>query len=401
MSSTWSRAFVNRRLRWALPAGVAAAIAAASLTSTAASSSAAEPTLPARTAAQLLADLEQAHTDGLSGTIVETAKLGLPQLPDIGGAGDSSDLSLSNLVTGAHTMRVWYAGQQNQRLALLGQLSETDVIRHGTDLWSYSSTTRKVTHTTLQKADEPLPQPGGTGGVVGALTPQQAADKALAAIDPTTAVEVDRTARVAGRAAYQLLVTPKDSRSLIGSVRIALDSKTSVPLRVQVFARGANSPAIQVGFTDVSFNVPDASVFQFVPPAGSTVVQGNPWSSNENPNAKVMPPRIKGTAPNGSAPGTAPVPGTAPGTASAKAGSPTVLGKGWTAVAVVKEPAGATNNPQPSMFDILNKISTPASGGHLITSALVSIFITADGTIYAGPVSATAIQQVATSGHGL
>jgi len=391
MSSTRSRLFINRRLRWALPAGVAAAVAAASLTSTAASSSAAEPTLPSRTAAQLLADLEQANPAGLSGTIVETAKLGLPQLPDTGGTGDSSDLSLTNLLTGAHTVRVWFAGPQNQRLALLGQLSETDVIRHGTDLWSYSSTTRKVTHTTLQNAEEPLPQSSGTGGALGTLTPQQAADKALKAVDPTTTVEVDRTARVAGRAAYQLVVSPKDARSLIGSVRIAIDSKTSVPLRVQVFAKGAKSPAIQVGFTDVSFNVPDASVFQFVPPAGSTVVQGNPLAANENQIAKGTPPKIKGGESNSSP----------PGKVAAQPESSKLLGKGWTAVVVVKEPSIAENPQRPSTFDILDKIATPVSGGRLITSALVSVFIADDGTVYAGPVSATALQQVAASGHGL
>lgn len=376
---------------------MAAAIAAASLTSTAASSSAAEPTLPARTAAQLLAALEQAHPAGLSGTVVETAKLGLPQLPDIGGSGGSSDLSLTNLVTGAHTVRVWYAGQQNQRLALLGQLSETDVIRHGADLWSYSSTTRKVTHTTLQNRDEPLTQTKGAAGKLDALTPQQAAEAALEAIDPTTTVRVDRTARVAGRAAYQLLLTPKDTRSLIGSVRIAIDSKASVPLRVQVFAAGAKSPAIQVGFTDVSFTVPDASVFQFVPPAGSTVVQGNPLSPEknpgvrENPGAKATPRSITEATPGSPA----------PKTVVGNADSVNVLGKGWTAVMVVKGGVAAANPHGPSTSDILSRIATPVDGGRLVTSALVSVFIADDGTIYAGPISPSAIEQVAATGRGL
>ena len=103
------------------------------------------------------------------------------------------------------------------------------------------------------------------------MTPLAAAEKALAAIDPTTAVTVDRRPTVANRSAYQILLTPRDAKSLVGSVRIALDSETSVPLRVQVFARGAKAPAIQVGFTDISMGAPDASIFHFVKPAGTTV----------------------------------------------------------------------------------------------------------------------------------
>lgn len=382
-----SRAFTTRRLRWALPAGVAAAIAVGSLTSSVTSSAAAEPNLPARTAAQLLVNLETATPPGFSGTIVETAKLGLPQLPDIGGSGGDASLSLANLVTGAHTVRIWYGGQDKQRLALLGQLSESDVIHNGKDLWTYASRDRQVTHSTLSSAQSK----GFAKHDVTGMTPQAAADAALKAIDPTTAVQVDRTARVAGRAAYQLLLTPKDSRSLIGSVRIALDAQTSVPLRVQVFARDAKSPAIQVGFTDVSFKTPNASVFNFVPPAGSTVTQGNPLSG-AGPQGPNMPQRIKDGAPT-------PDKNTVTPTQS----GPKVLGKGWTAVLELQDSglAAGSNNPGSNLSAILDKIATPTQGGRLVTSALFTVFIADDGRVYVGPVSADAIRQVAATGHGL
>ncbi|HEX7104826.1 MAG TPA: sigma-E factor regulatory protein RseB domain-containing protein [Acidothermaceae bacterium] len=385
------RAFTTRRLRWALPAGVAAAIAVGSLTSSVTNSAAAEPNLPARTAAQLLVDLETANPPGFSGTIVETAKLGLPQLPDIGGSGGDSSLSLANLVTGAHTVRVWYGGHDKQRVALLGQLSESDIIRNGSDLWTYSSTDRRVTHSKLSASDHK----GFSRHDVTGMTPQAAADAALKAIDPTTAVQVDRTARVAGRSAYQLLLTPKDSRSLIGSVRIAVDAQTSLPLRVQVFARDANSPAIQVGFTDVSFKTPDASVFNFVPPAGSTVTQGNPLTGPGGPGPN-MPERIKDRA---AAPSTG---ASAPGTSGPNSG-PKMLGKGWTAVLEMQAPglAAGSDNPGSNLAAILDKIATPTQGGRLVTSALFTVFIADDGRVYVGPVSADAIRQVAATGHGL
>ena len=49
---------------------------------------------------------------------------------------------------------------------------------------------------------------------------------------PTTAISVDSNVTVAGEAAYQLELAPKSSRSLVGQVRIAIDARNNVPLRV-------------------------------------------------------------------------------------------------------------------------------------------------------------------------
>ncbi len=326
-----------------------------------------QPKLPKITAAQLLAKVEQVHPTSLSGTIVETAKLGLPELPT-GDLAGGSGLSLQSLLTGSHTMRIWYGGPTQQRLAVLAPMSERDVIHNGSDLWSYTSSTNEVTHTTLNQD-----RLGSMGGL-DATTPQLAAQEALRAVNPTTRVTIDRTARVAGRAAYQLDLTPRDSRSLIGTIRIAVDAATSVPLQVQVFAAGSVTPALQVGFTDISFTAPSASVFHFVPPAGATVA-----------------------------------PQKAPGSqAKATEGSPTgnqgradshvkVLGTGWTSVVELPNTAAIKG----SNADLINSLSTPVTGGRLISTALVSVFVADDGHIFAGPVSGSALQSVAASGHGL
>jgi outer membrane lipoprotein-sorting protein len=386
----------TRRLRWLVPAGIAAAIAAASLTTTAAANASDQPKLAAKTAAELLVAVEQADPAGLSGTIVETAKLGLPDLSGLAGAGGSggdSSLSVESLVSGSHTMNVWYAGAEHQRFALLGQLSESDVIHNGTDLWTYSSTTRTVTHKKLSAHDAAAPS--SLASAAPALDPQAAAEKALAAIDPTTTVQVDRTARVAGQAAYQLLLSPKDTRSLIGSVRIAIDAATFVPLRVQIYATGATSPAVQVGFTDVSFNVPDMSVFDFVPPAGATVQENaTPFDSLGGPRVY---PRGQGPSDNS---GRSAVPTTPTRHA-------VLLGKGWTQVVEIPQ-ADSTGGAQSTInriggaeSQLLDQAATAVPGGRLITTTLVSILITNDGKIFAGPVDAADLQKVASSGQGL
>ncbi len=324
----------SRRLRWLLPAGIAAAIAVASVATTAAASASGQPKLAAKTAAQLLVAVENASPAGLSGTIVETAKLGLPDISGLLGSNGGSGLSLASLVTGSNTMNVWYAGKDQQRFALLGQLSEDDLIHNGTDLWSYDSSTRTVTHKTLTP-DESDQVGSSLASAAPALDPQAAAEKALAAIDPTTEVVVDRTARVAGRAAYQLQLSPKDTRSLIGSVQIAIDAETSVPLRLQIFAAGATNPAFQVGFTSVSFNVPSSSIFEFVPPAGASIEQDTaPFGDTLNSGpfgdgAFVV--RTKVTGGDGPPPGHPCHAGEPRPTIYARRKT-TELGKGWTEV---------------------------------------------------------------------
>src|SRR5262249_45288315 len=77
---------------------------------------------------------------------------------------------------------------------------------------------------------------------------------------------------VAGQDAYQLVLAPRSSQSLIGKVAIAVDAQhLTVPLRVQVFARGASSPAFQIGYTSISFVTPAAANFSFTPPRGAHV----------------------------------------------------------------------------------------------------------------------------------
>jgi outer membrane lipoprotein-sorting protein len=387
-----------RRVRWLLPIAVGAAIAATSLTANVAANASEQPKLAARTAAQLLAAVEQASPAAMSGTIVETVKLGLPQLPNVGGSGGDSALSLQNLATGSHTVRVWYAGSDRQRIALLGQLSESDIVHNGTDLWTYSSSTRAVTHSVLAKSADA----GAAERSSPVLTPQAAAQQALAAIDPTTTVQVDRTARVARQAAYQLMLQPKDTRSLIGSVRIAIDAATSVPLRVQVYAKGATSPAIQVGFTDLSYATPPLSVFHFVPPAGATVTQQKlPFSGTARSETAPAGADTKTTADAS--------PGGKDSTGStADAHGATVLGSGWTAVVqttmnTTRSPSGSDRGAAAGIDtnQLLDKLATPVAGGRLITSALLSVFITDDGRVLAGPVSGADLQRVAASGHGL
>ena len=60
----------------------------------------------------------------------------------------------TSLVSGTHTLRVWYAGDDQQRLALLGTLGESDMVRNGTDVWTWSSEDNTATHYQLPARPE-------------------------------------------------------------------------------------------------------------------------------------------------------------------------------------------------------------------------------------------------------
>ena len=381
---------ISRRARWAIPVGavaLAGAVTAGSLISTAQAS----PELPLRTPAQLLASVagQDAPPPALTGTVVETASLGLPQLP-----GTSNQNSITSLLAGSHTIKVWYGDPQHIRLAVPVQMSETDVIRDGRQVSVWQSDSNTVTRMQLParaSAAEAHAMPSGAP-----LTPQQAASQALKAVGPSTRVTVDRTVTVAGQPAYQLVLTPKSSGSLIGRVSLAIDATRNVPLRVQVFARGAASPAIQVGYTSISFVKPAAANFNFTTPAGAKV-------------KVVSPPRDSSRH-------------LAQGTKAS--GEPQVIGKDWLSVAVLPASdlagvmgAGGASSSASSAAGVgsqsvssgsgesgavaaaLMKSATPVHGawgsGKLLRTSLVSVLMTDNGHVLVGAVTPAVLYAAA------
>jgi outer membrane lipoprotein-sorting protein len=258
-----------RRARWAVPAGAMAAVGLVIAGSALAGAQSA-PQLPARTAAQLLAaaDSTSALPSALQAVVQETANLGLPSLP---GSSTADPLSGLSLLSGTHTFRIWYDGPTRIRIAIPVPMGEADFRRNGRDVWVWDSRTNQATHLVFPVGSLAAPAQETPPS---APTPQQLARQILAAVGTTTTVGLQSNVRVAGQAAYQLSLAPKDSRSLIGQVRIAIDAEYSLPLRVQVFARGASSPAFSVAYTSLSFSRPNASNFPFTPPPGAKVKTG-------------------------------------------------------------------------------------------------------------------------------
>ncbi|MGA2825079.1 MAG: DUF2092 domain-containing protein [Streptosporangiaceae bacterium] len=369
---------LSRGTRWAVPAGavvVVGGVLAGSMITVAS----AAPSLPQRTPSQLLASLAGKTAPPMTGTIVETSSLGLPSLP-----GTNNPTSLSSLLTGSHTIRLWYSDPTHFRVAVPQSMSESDVIRNGSNAWYWESTTNTVTHLAIP-ADAKAHAKGATSKPSSAppMTPQQAASEVLAKVGATTTVSSDTNVTVAGQAAYQLVLAPKSSSSLVGQIRIAVDGANDVPLRVQVLAKGAGSPAAQIGFTSVSFVEPASSNFAFSPPAGATVKQETTGGAKAGHSG------------------------------TTQASGAYTVGQDWLTVADLPSSvlssvtgnqatgsagSGLSGDTGPVIGALL-KSATPVSGswgsGRLLQTSLISMLMTSNGRVLVGAVTPEVLYQAA------
>ena len=169
------------------------------------------------------------------------------------------------------------------------------------------------------------------------------------------------------------MLAPKDTASLVGQVRIAVDAARHVPLRVQIFARKATSPAAEVGFTQISFATPNATQFRFTPPPGVKVTQAD-----------------------------APDPGSMPDPKAASGARPVISGRGWTSVVQAQLPSAAINQaPKQGAGELSGVLaalpheSGSWGSGRLLHSSLFNVLLTDDGRVLAGAVSADRLYQLA------
>jgi outer membrane lipoprotein-sorting protein len=254
------------RARWAVPAG-SVAVTGIVIAAAAVASAESAPSLPQRTPAQLLTEVAQGTAKPLgplTATVQQTANLGLPALPALGQQAGGPSMSSSQ-----GTTTIWYRDTQHVRVSEQVPAGETDLRLDGRTLWVWNSKTQTATKYLLPAHGSSASPAAGTPSVP--EVPQSAAAQVLKAVGPTTIVGVQRNVYVAGRAAYQLSLVPRSSKSLVGSVLIAIDASRHIPLRVEVLPRGSSTVAYSIGFTALSFGAPAASNFSFTPPPGATV----------------------------------------------------------------------------------------------------------------------------------
>ncbi|MGW6275816.1 LolA family protein [Kribbella sp. NPDC055071] len=365
----------QRSRRWLVPVTAVAVVAGVGTLGPVVAD--ASPKLPGITAQDLLTKVQTAKVDGLSGTVQSATNLGLPTLPGVGGDGANQALEL---LTGDHTARVAFATPDKARISVLDNQAERVWTTDGKSAWAYDSSKREAVKLTVP-AHPAKPEQAAPQG----YNPQSVAKQFLDAIDPTTTVEVSGTEKVAGRDAYKLRLVPKTDKTTVGSVTLAIDSKTYVPLQVTVMPRTGNDPAVQLGFSAVSFDVPAASTFAFTPPKGVKV------TDEKAPTGRELPKQI--TPPSGK-PGVT-KPGTKPG--AAQGDKPTIIGEGWESVAMIRGAKLTTtgNGPLDQLLANAPTVQGSWGKGKVLTTKMVSALITDDGRVFVGLVSPATLQSAA------
>lgn len=370
----------RRWLRW-MPAVVVPAVIAAGVAVGSLPASAVDP-LPAKSPAQVLALVAEHKVHALSGTVEQTSSLGLPEVPQTGPSAASAQTSWLELLSGPHTARVYKDGSAKMRIQILDQMAERDLVRNGRELWWYSSRDQSAVHVTLPDpaaapaGQEPPEKPVEPGFPDSSTmpTPAELTDKLLAKLDPSTDISVGTDVQVAGRSAYNLVLTPRSQQTLVGSVSIAVDGENGLPLSFQVTARGQAEPAFALAYSSLTVGAPDPALFDFTPPPGTTVKEVQP-----PPPPLGAHPELEGH------------------TRGSDVGRPQVTGSGWETVVGIRVGEDAlaaegllTREP------LLQQAMVAVPGGKVLSTSLLNVLLTDDGRIFAGAVPVEMLQAAAT-----
>ncbi len=222
--------------------------------------------LPAVTAPELLAKMAQA--DGVTDVSGEIAwHNGL--FGDLSQASAMGHLPAQSPLTSSGSGRIWMS-KAGMRIESQGgggdQVAVVDKAQRTMWVYDYASNTAKKTVVSgSAPAETTSPAPNAV-----MLTPQAIA-LYLQRLSALTTVEVAGQTKVAGRDTYQLRFTPVAQDTALGYVQAAVDGQTMLPLQLEIYARGATTPVIKLGFTSVSYDSIDPSMFAFTPPQGAKV----------------------------------------------------------------------------------------------------------------------------------
>jgi len=182
--------------------------------------------------------------------------LGTFAVPTTPGLSDLTELF------GGHTrMRVWWRAPTDWRVDSVTPVGERSVYRHGDGAWLWDFAANRATRTTTP--DVTLPAAPD-------LLPAELGRRLLS--EASTA-ELQRlpARRIAGRATAGLRLRPSEPDATIDRVDAWVDSDTGLPLRVQVWAKGARQPAVQSAFLDLRIGTPSPRTTRFQVPARAQV----------------------------------------------------------------------------------------------------------------------------------
>jgi len=354
--------------------------------------------LPDLSPQQVMVLMQGADVTEFSGTIVKSSNMGLPTLEFSSMMSEDSIAQIEEkmpaemadfvpaviesntltqaieLISGSHTIRVYVSGQDKLRAQILDPMSQRDLIVSGNEFWVYDAKMATALTGTIDIEADPAKQVEAEQKVMDyadsiALdlsSPEAIADYLVSMVDETSQIEVGRDHSVAGRSAYQLIISPDSPNSLVASAAVSVDSETGMPLKVEIFSTAQVEAAMTVGFESISFGSVDQGLFSFTPPAGTSVETFDAdelmatLDGYEKPEGYVSDYEVPA--------------------------EPEVLGSDWDSV--VHLAALPADIPQDLMAtELFADMLTQVPGGKVFSTPLVNVLLTDSGEVYMGAVT--------------
>lgn len=184
------------------------------------------------TARQLESRILASEHESFEGYAESSANFGLPDFPAFS--------SVTPLLDGVTRMRVWQASPDRWRVATLSDAGEKDTYQAGHDEYIWDSGEELLTGIFGQRTVR-LPQAAD-------FVPSALAVRIIGQAGRRSRLRLLAPRRVAGRSAAGLAIIPASQESSIGQADIWADPATGLPLLVEIFARGAATPALSSQF---------------------------------------------------------------------------------------------------------------------------------------------------------
>ncbi len=202
---------------------------------------------------RLAAMMQASWQVGWSGVIESAGTVQIPQ--------NDSFATLAQLLGQENELRVWWRAPDDYRVDRVRDAGETDLIRHhDTQIsWIFESQTATISPTSSVR----LPN---SYDVLPPVLARQLLQGAR--VDELSALPA---ARIAGVDAAGLRLTPGDDDTSLGRIDLWADPRTGLPLRVELYGRGAAKPALSTTFSEVDPTRPDARSTAFVPNPEMTI----------------------------------------------------------------------------------------------------------------------------------
>jgi outer membrane lipoprotein-sorting protein len=169
------------------------------------------------------------------------------------------------LLTGG-SGRVWLSSDGHLRLEIQSDRGDAQFVSDGKSWWLYDPSASTVYRGAVPSQ---LTKDGSGHEGPPTLADIQSKLKELAAQANVSGATPDN---VAGQPAYTVKVSPQHDGGLLGSAQLAWDAARGVPLSFAVYARGSNTPVLELRATDISYGSVPASDFAVQPPPGAKVV---------------------------------------------------------------------------------------------------------------------------------